>query len=61
MRPAAIWAFIAGDSRIAPAAVAVAVVVALIMLRSAAPNAAVALTFVGLIALGLAGAVFEHR
>jgi hypothetical protein len=61
MRPTAVWEFIAGDSRIAPAAVAVAVVVTLIMLRAAAPNAAVAITFVALIALGLTGAVFERR
>ena len=61
MRPAVIWEFIAGDSRIAPTAVAVAVVVAVIMLRAGVPNAAVALTFMGLIALGLTGAVFEHR
>jgi hypothetical protein len=61
MRLAAVWEFIAGDSRIAPAAVAVAVVVAVVMLRASVASAAVAMTFVGIIALGLAGAVFERR
>jgi hypothetical protein len=58
---AAIWEFIAGDSRLAPAAVALAVVVALVMLRSAMPSSAVAPAFAGIIALGLVAAVFERR
>jgi hypothetical protein len=58
---AAIWEFIAGDSRLAPAAVAVAIVVAFVMLRSAMPSTVVAPAFAGIIALGLAAAVFERR
>jgi hypothetical protein len=61
MSLAAIWEFIVGDSRVAPAAVVVAIVVALVMLRTAMPNSAVAGTFMGIIALGLAGSIFERR
>jgi hypothetical protein len=60
MRLAAIWEFIAGDSRRAPAAVALAIAVAVVLLRSSAPSSVVAATFVGIIALGLAAAVFEQ-
>ena len=60
MKLAAIWEFIAGDSRRAPLAVALAVVVAIVMLRSGAPSTAIAPAFAGIIALGLAGAVFER-
>ena len=61
MRIAAVWNFIAGDSRLAPAAVLVAVIVAVVLLRAALPSTAVAATFAGIIALGLAAAVFERR
>ncbi len=61
MRLAAIWEFIAGDSRRAPAAVVLAVVVAVVLLRSSAPSPVVAVSFAGIIALGLAAAVFEQR
>ncbi len=61
MRLAAIWEFIAGDSRRAPAAVVLAIVVAVVLLRSAAPSPVAAVSFAGIIALGLAAAVFEQR
>ena len=61
MKLAAIWEFIAGDSRRAPAAVALAVIVAVVLLRSSVPSSMVAATFAGIIALGLAAAVFETR
>ena len=61
MKLAAVWEFIAGDSRFAPLAVAIAIAVAVVLLRSAAPSGAVAATFAGIIALGLAAAVFERR
>ncbi len=60
MKLAAIWEFIAGDSRRAPVAVALAVVVAVVLLRTSVANA-VAMIFPAIIALGLAAAVFEHR
>ncbi len=60
MKLGAIWSFIAGDSRRAPAAVAVAVLVAVVLLRSSVGNGVVAATFAGIIALGLAAAVFER-
>jgi hypothetical protein len=61
MNVAAIWQFIAGDSRRAPLAVALAVIVAAVLLHSGVPSGAVAATFAGIIALGLAAAVFETR
>jgi hypothetical protein len=57
----AIWEFIAGDSRRAPLAVALAVVVAVALLRSSVSSAVVAAAFAGIIALGLAASVFEAR
>jgi hypothetical protein len=57
----AIWEFIAGDSRRAPLAVALAVVVAVVLLRSSVSSAVVATAFAGIIALGLAASVFEAR
>jgi hypothetical protein len=39
----------------------VAIVVAFVMLRSAMPSTVVAPAFAGIIALGLAAAVFERR
>ena len=61
MRLAAIWEFIAGDSRLAPAAVVLAILAAVAMLRASVPGVAVAVTFAGIIALGLGAAVFERR
>jgi hypothetical protein len=61
MRLAAIWEFIAGDSRLAPAAVVLAILAAVAMLRASVPSVAVAATFAGIIALGLGAAVFERR
>jgi len=58
---AAIWEFIAGDSRFAPIAVALAVAIAFVLLRSSVSSAVVAMTFASIIALGLAAAVFERR
>ncbi len=60
MNLAAIWEFIAGDSRRAPVAVAVAVVVAIVLLRSSVPSTVVGATFACVIALGLTAAVFER-
>jgi hypothetical protein len=57
---AAIWEFIAGDSRRAPVAVAFAVAVAVVLLRSSVSSAVVATVYAGIIALGLAAAVFER-
>ena len=61
MKLAAIWEFIAGDSRRAPVAVALAVVVTVMLLRSAVPGPIVGTVFACIIALGLASAVFETR
>ena len=61
MKLAAIWEFIAGDSRLAPVAVAAAVLVAVVLLRTSVASGAVAATFACIIALGLAAAVFERR
>jgi hypothetical protein len=60
VRLAAIWEFIAGDSRRSPIAVALAVAVAVVLLRGAVPSFVVAAAFAGIIALGLAAAVFEQ-
>ena len=60
MNLAAIWEFIAGDSRRAPAAVVVAVAIAVVLLRTSTPSPVVAVAFAGIIALGLAAAVFER-
>jgi len=58
---AAIWEFIAGDSRLAPIAVALAVVVAVVLLRANVASGVVAATFACIIALGLTAAVFERQ
>ncbi|MBC5811472.1 MAG: hypothetical protein GIW95_11575 [Candidatus Eremiobacteraeota bacterium] len=57
---AAIWEFIAGDSKRAPLAVAAAVAVAIVLLRSGTASGAVAIAFAGIIAAGLAASVFER-
>lgn len=60
MNLAAIWEFIAGDSRRAPLAVALAVALAVVLLRTGAlPGAAVGAAFALVIMAGLAAAVFE--
>ena len=61
MKLAAIWEFIAGDSRLAPIAVAVAVLVAVVLLRTSVASGIVAATFACIVALGLAAAVFERQ
>jgi hypothetical protein len=61
MNPAAIWEFIAGDSRLAPLAVALAVVISVVLLRTSVPSGLVAMTFPCIIALGLAASIFERR
>lgn len=61
MKLGAIWEFIAGDSRRAPAAVALAIAVVVVLLRISAPSSVVAVSFAAIIALGLAAAVFEQR
>ncbi len=60
MNLAAIWEFIAGDSRRAPIAVALAVLVAVLLLHTSVASGVVAATFACIIALGLAAAVFER-
>ncbi len=60
MKLAAIWEFIAGDSRFAPAFVALAVAVAVVLLRNNVSSTVVAVTFAAVIAAGLASAVFER-
>jgi O-antigen ligase len=57
----AIWSFIAGDSRIAPAAVALAVGVVLVLERqlpASGPGAGG--VFIAIIAAGLVAGVFER-
>ena len=61
MNLAAIWEFIAGDSRLAPIAVALAVLVAVVLLRTPVASGVVAASFACIIALGLAAAVFERQ
>lgn len=61
MKLGAIWEFIAGDSRLAPVAVALAIAVAVALLRSSVAGGVVALAFPAIIALGLTAAVFERR
>ncbi len=61
MNVAAIWEFIAGDSRLAPVAVVLAIAVAVVLLRSSVAAGVVALAFPALIALGLAAAAVERR
>ena len=60
MKLAAIWEFIAGDSRRAPVAVALAVLVAIVLLRMPVASGIVAAVFACVIALGLTAAVFER-
>ena len=57
----AIWEFIAGDSRRAPLAVAIAVVLAFVLLRTnALPSALIGACFALVIIVGLSAAVFER-
>ena len=61
MNVRAIWSFVAGDSRLAPLAVALAIVVATGLVRLAPGLAqAVGPIFVALIAAGLIAGVFER-
>jgi len=57
---AAIWEFIAGDSKRAPLAVALALAVAFALTRSSLPSLAAGIAFAAIVALGLAAAVFER-
>jgi hypothetical protein len=57
---ASIWSFIAGDSRFAPLAVALAVGAALLLLRAGVQSPLAGVAFAGIIACGLAAAVFER-
>jgi hypothetical protein len=58
---AAIWAFIAGDSKRAPIAVGLALAVAFALTRSSAvPSLVAGIAFAAIVALGLAAAVFER-
>lgn len=56
----AIWEFIAGDSRRAPVAVAIAIVTAIVLVRMAPASTIAGVAFACIIALGLAAAVFER-
>ncbi|HEX3465501.1 MAG TPA: hypothetical protein VHS78_15740 [Candidatus Elarobacter sp.] len=56
----AIWQFIAGDSRRAPVAVVLAIIVALVLVRTNPASAIAGLAFACIVALGLAAAVFER-
>jgi hypothetical protein len=60
MKPAAIWSFVAGDSKRAPLAVLAAVVLALGLERFA-PQAGpwIGVAFVAVLVAGLVAAVFE--
>jgi len=60
MNLGAIWEFIAGDSRRAPIAVATAIVVAIVLVRTAPASAIAGVAFACIVALGLAAAVFER-
>jgi hypothetical protein len=57
----AVWEFIAGDSRLAPLAVALGIVISIVLLRASVPSGVVAMTFPCIIALGLAASIFERR
>jgi hypothetical protein len=60
VRIAAVWEFIAGDSRRAPVAVAIAVGVTFALLRGSAPSVVAGAAFAAIVALGLAASVFER-
>jgi hypothetical protein len=60
MNPRAIWAFIAGDSRLGPALAAAAIVVTLLLLRFAPVSTTVTgVIFFALVATALVASVFE--
>ena len=61
MKLAAIWEFIAGESRLGPLAVAVAIAAALVLLRAPGVSGAlVGAVFAVIVAAGLAASVFER-
>lgn len=60
MNPAAIWDFIAGESRVAPLGVAIAVAVAAVLVRADARPELTGALFAGAIAIALAASVFER-
>jgi len=60
MSVAAIWEFIAGDSRRAPVAVAIALVAAIVLVRISPASTIAGVAFACIVALGLAAAVFER-
>jgi hypothetical protein len=57
---AAIWAFIAGDSKVGPLAVALALVVAIVLRQSPVASLVAGMAFAAIVALGLAASVFER-
>jgi len=57
---AAIWAFIAGDSKVAPLAVALALVVAIVLRQSPVASLVAGVAFAAIVALGLAASIFER-
>lgn len=61
MNVRAVWQFIAGDSRLAPIAVAIAIAVTAVLVRTTPASAIAGLAFACIVALGLAAAVFERQ
>jgi hypothetical protein len=59
MSLAAVWEFIAGDSKRAPVAVVLAIAVAVGLLHGGISGPLVAAAFAAIIAMGLAASVFE--
>jgi hypothetical protein len=59
MNPRAVWEFIAGDSRRAPVAVALAIIVTIVLVRNTPASSLPGFAFACIVALGLAAAVFE--
>jgi hypothetical protein len=57
---ASVWSFVAGDSRLAPLAVALAVATAAVLQHVAAGGPVAGIALAGIVALGLAAAVFER-
>jgi len=57
---ASVWAFIAGDSKLGPLAVALALAVAVALRHSPVESIVAGAAFAAIVALGLAASVFEQ-